>query len=151
VKIYAGTNRVNGTDYPQFTVVYYDGAQRKKKRFSDLDEARREAELAATKLANGENEVLHPTATDRTIYVQALEQLRPLNIPLNLAVLEYASAVKHLPDGATLKEAVDFFRRRNPATLEKRTVRQVVDEMQAAKRAAKLSDRSHPQGLKALP
>jgi len=58
--------------------------------------------------------------------------------------------VKHLPDGATLKEAVDFFRRRNPATLEKRTVRQVVDEMQAAKRAAKLSDRSHPQGLKAL-
>ena len=29
VKIYAGTNRVNGTDYPQFTVVDYDGAQRK--------------------------------------------------------------------------------------------------------------------------
>ncbi len=39
VKVYAGTNRVIGTDYPQFTVVNYDGAQRKKKRFSDLDEA----------------------------------------------------------------------------------------------------------------
>jgi integrase len=59
---------------------------------------------------------------------------------LNLAVLEYVSAVKHLPNGATLKEAVDFFRRRNPAALEKRTVRQVVEEMLAAKLAAKLSD-----------
>ena len=68
--------------------------------------------------------MLRLTSTDRTIYAQALDQLRPLNIPLNLAVLEYTSAVKHLPDGATLKEAVDFFRRRNPATLEKRTVRQ---------------------------
>jgi integrase len=40
----------------------------------------------------------------------------------------------------TLKEAMDFFTRRNPALLQKRTVRQAVDEMLAAKRAAKLSD-----------
>jgi hypothetical protein len=26
------------------------------------------------------------------------------------------------PEGATLKEAVDFFKKRNPASLEKRTV-----------------------------
>ena len=31
VKIYEGKNRVNGTVYPQFTLTYYDGAQRKKK------------------------------------------------------------------------------------------------------------------------
>jgi integrase len=140
VKIYAGKNRVNGTAYPQFTLTYYDGAQRKKKRFADLAEAKREAEFTATKLANGENEVLRLTSTDRAIYIQAIGQLRPFNVPLNLAVLEYVSAVKHLPDGATLKEAVDFFRRRNPASLQKRTVRQVVDEMLAAKRAAKLSE-----------
>jgi hypothetical protein len=104
-----------------------------------LEEAKREAALHATKLANGENEVLRLTSTDRSIYVQALEQLRPLNVPLNVAVLEYKSALKSLPDGATLKEAVDFFRRRNPATVQKRTVRQVADEMLAAKRAANLS------------
>lgn len=34
---------------------------------------------------------------------------------------------------------MNFFRRRNPATLERRTVRQVVDEMMAAKRMANLS------------
>jgi len=140
VKIYAGKNRVNGTVYPQFTLTYYDGAQRKKKRFADLAEAKREAEFTADKLASGENEVLRLTSSDRTSYVQAVGQLRPLNMPLHLAILEYVSAVKHLPDGATLKEAVDFFRRRNPAALQKRTVRQVVDEMLAAKRAAKLSE-----------
>jgi hypothetical protein len=62
-----------------------------------------------------------------------------LGLPLNVAMLEYVSAVKGLPEGATLKEAVDFFKKRNPASLEKRTVREVVDEMVAAKRAAKLS------------
>jgi hypothetical protein len=62
VKIYAGKNRVNGTVYPQFTLTYYDGAQRKKKRFADLGEARREAEFTATKLASGENEVLRLTS-----------------------------------------------------------------------------------------
>jgi hypothetical protein len=35
---------------------------------------------------------------------------------------------------------VDYFRKRNPASLVKRTVHEVVDEMIAAKRAAKLSD-----------
>ncbi len=140
VKIYGGKNRVNGTLYPQFTLTYYDGAQRKKKRFADLAEAKREAEFTAEKLASGENEVLRLTSSERTSYVQAIDQLRPLNVPLNLAVLEYVSAVKNLPEGATLKEAVDFFRRRNPAALQKHTVRQVVDEMLAAKRAAKLSE-----------
>ena len=140
VKIYTGTNRVADKAYAQFTLVYYDGSQRKKLRFADMGEAKREAELVATKLANGEHEVLRLTSTDRTVYVQAVAFLRPLDVPLNAAVLEYVSAVKSLPEGTTLKEAVDFFKKRNPASLEKRTVRQVVDEMVATKRAAKLSE-----------
>lgn len=138
-KVYRCKNRVNGTSYDQFTLVYYDGAHRKKKRFADLEEARREAEFYATKLANGENEVLRLTPSDRSLYVQSVDLLRPLGVPLNGATLEYVSAVKGLPEGATLKEAVDFFRKRNPASLVKRTVREVVEEMVAAKRAAKLS------------
>ena len=139
MKIYQGLNRVNGIDYPQFTLTYYEGADRKKKRFADLAEARREAEFTAERLSKGEGQVLNLTSVDRSIYVQVLENLSPYNIPLNVAVLEYVSAIKHLPQGATLKEAVDFFRKRNPASLEKRTVRQVADEMLTAKRAANLS------------
>jgi len=41
VKIYQGNNRVNGVNYPQFTLTYYEGAERKKRRFADLAEARR--------------------------------------------------------------------------------------------------------------
>jgi len=139
VKIYTEVNRVNGVPYNQFTVVYYDGTQRKKKKFSALEDATREAKLTATKLANGENQVLRLTSTDRIIYLEAVSQLKPFSRPLNLAVQEYTSALKQLPEGTTLKEAVDFFRRRNPATLQKRTVREVADEMLAAKRAANLS------------
>jgi len=40
----------------------------------------------------------------------------------------------------TLKEAVDFVRKRHPASFEKRTVRQVANEMIAAKKTATLSE-----------
>ena len=140
LKIYTGTNKVADKVYPQFTLVYYDGGQRKKLRFADMAAAKREAELVASKLARGENEVLRLNPADRIIYVQAVESLRSVGVPLNLAVLEYVSALKSLPEGTTLKEAVDFFRRRNPAALQKRTVCQVAEEMLAVKRAAKLSE-----------
>ncbi|MFM8471172.1 MAG: tyrosine-type recombinase/integrase [Limisphaerales bacterium] len=140
VKIYTSKNRANGISYDRYTLVYYDGAHRRKKNFGDKEEAEREAKLTATKLANGENQVLQLTSTDRTIYLEALDRLRPFQRPLNLAVQEYTSAIKQLPDGATLKEAVDFFRRRSPAALQKRTVREVADEMLTTKRTANLSD-----------
>jgi hypothetical protein len=68
VKIYAEKNRVNGTNYQQFTLAYYDGAKRIKKRFSDLEQAKREGELAADKLAHGEGQVLRLTSLDRANY-----------------------------------------------------------------------------------
>ena len=109
VKIYQGKNLVNGKSYPQFTLTYYDGAQRRKKRFADLTAAHREAEFTAEKLSKGENQILNLTSVGRTIYIQAVETLRPLNVPLNVAVLEYASAIKQLPAGSTLKGGRGFF------------------------------------------
>jgi integrase len=140
VKVYRGQNRIGNTVYPQFTLAYYSGNQRVRRKFSDLVEVQREAEIAATKLAAGDHEVLKLTAADRALYLQSLEVLRPLNIPLNVAVLEFVAARKGLPEGATLNEAVDFFRRRSPAYFEKRTVQQVVDEIVATKTAAGLSE-----------
>ncbi len=139
MKIYTGKNRANGVSYTQYTLVYYDGAQRRKKNFGSLKKAKREGVLCATKFASGEHEVLRLTSTDRGIYLQALEQLRPFKLPLNVAVLEYVSALKQLPEGVTLREAVDLIRRRNPAMLQKRTVSQAVDDLLAAKRTANLS------------
>jgi integrase len=129
VKIYEGINRVQGSSYTQYTLAYYLGNQRVKRKFADLKEARREAELVAAKLASGENEVLRLTAADRLVYLQAQEDLRPLNRPLNIAISEYVSAAKRLPQGVNLGEAVDFFLRRNPVALPRKTVREVLDEM----------------------
>ena len=140
VKIYEGTNRVNGTDYQQFTLAYYDGAVRRKKRFSDLAEAKQEAELAVTKLANGEGQVLRLTSSDRATYLQALDTLRPLGRPLNLALAEYADAVKLLPPGVSLREAVADFMRRANTVRESRTVPELAAEYIAAKEKAGKSE-----------
>jgi hypothetical protein len=64
---------VNSIDYSSFTLTYYEGADRKKKHFADLGEARHEAEFTAERLSKGEVQMLHLTSLDRTIYVQALE------------------------------------------------------------------------------
>ncbi len=140
LKIYTGSNRVRGTKYPQFTLTYHDGAQRCKRRFADLAEAKKEAKIIAKNLAKGDLQSLKLTPADRSIYVQSINLLRPLALPLNVAVSEYVAAVQLLPQGTTLKEAVTFFNRRNPANIESRTVRQVADEMLIAKRAAGLSE-----------
>jgi hypothetical protein len=50
VKIYSGINRVGGAGYPQFTLTFYKSSRRKKRRFADMAEARREAEFTAEKL-----------------------------------------------------------------------------------------------------
>jgi hypothetical protein len=136
VRVYAGKNRVNGKAYPQFTLAYYSGNQRVKRRFSNREEAKREGEIVAVKLANGENEVLKLTSTDRSSYLQAREAVRPLNLSLHTAVNEFVSAIKRLPQGTHLREAVDFFLRRNPASLPQKTTREVVVEFVESKTKA---------------
>ena len=140
VKIYASKNRVNGCSYPQFTLAYYDGARRQRKRFADLVKARREADLAVTQLANGEGQVLRLTSLDRANYLQALDTLRPLGRQLNLAVAEYTEVMKLLPAGVSLREAVADFVRRNHTVRESRTVPQLVTEYIAAKEKASKSE-----------
>ncbi len=133
VKIYVGENRVNGTSYQQFTLAYHDGVKRVKKRFSDLEEAKQEAELAATKLANGEGQVLRLTSLDRANYLQAVEALRSFGRQLNLAVAEYVEAIKLLPPNVSLREVVTDFVRRTLTVRESRTVPQLVTEYIASK------------------
>lgn len=141
VKIYTTVNRVAGVAYEQPTLVYYQGATRIRRRFSDWDEAKREAELVATKLANGENEVLRLTPADRAIYVQSLDLLEPFKRPVNLAVAEFVEALSLLPKGATLKEAVTDYARRQNSVRDSRTVKDLVREYISAKEQAGRSER----------
>ena len=130
------------SEHQQFTLVYYSGNRRIKRKFADIEAARAEAGLVVTKLANGETEALKLTGTDRASYVHATQKLRDWNADadLNLAVADYVAAARRLPDGVTLKECVEFWLRRHPANLPKKTVAEVVCELIKSKTDAGKSD-----------
>ncbi|HEU5125105.1 MAG TPA: tyrosine-type recombinase/integrase [Verrucomicrobiae bacterium] len=125
-----------------YTVAYYQGTKRVRQKFSDLTKARREADLIAIKLANGESEALKLTGGDRADYVRAMQKLREWKpgIDLNLAVTDYVAAMRRLPEHVSLSEAVEFFLKRHPVGLPPKTVRDVVDELIASKTNSGKSD-----------
>ena len=131
---------VAGKAYPLYTFAYHLGGKRIRRRLADFADAKREAEMVATKLANQEQESLKLSPADRACYVQACDFLKPTNTPLNIAAAEYADAVKRLPPGVTMHEVVTFYLTRNPTCFPKRTVMQVVEELLQAKEKAGCSE-----------
>lgn len=121
-----------------YTVAHYQGTRRVRQKFSDLAKARREAELIAVKLANGETEALKLTGGDRADYIRAMQKLRVWkpDADLNHAVTDYVAAVRRLPENVGLSEALEFYLKRHPIGLPAKTVREVVDELIASKAAA---------------
>lgn len=129
VKIVPGQQIVGGKTYPLFTLVYFLGGKRIRRRFADFAEAKLEAELVANKMTNDEQEALKLSPADRAIYVQACDAIKQVKTPLNIAATEYAAAKKLLPTSVTLHEAVSFYLKRNPTCFPKRTVSEVVEEL----------------------
>ena len=86
-----------------YTVAYYQGTKRVRKKFSDLAEAKREAELIAVKLANFEGEVLKLTGADRADYIRAMQKLREWkpDADLNLAATDYVAVMRRLPENVS--------------------------------------------------
>ena len=135
VKIYS--TPTNGCD--SFTVAYYFAGKRQRRTFADLELAKQEAELAATKICAGELDVLSLTSGDRTAYVRAMEMLKPLGTPLEMAVMQFVEAASML-DGASLVEAAKFYRKHHSAKMPRKPVTEVVTEALEAKRADGLSE-----------
>src|SRR5262245_61815790 len=130
------------SEHPQYTLVYYSGNRRIKKKFSEIEAARSEARLVVTKLANGETEALKLTGTDRAAYIHATQKLRDWRpgSDLNLVVADYVAAASRLPDGIMLKDCVDFWLKRHPTNLPKKIVAEVVAELIKSKTDAGKSD-----------
>lgn len=114
-----------------YTVAYYQGTKRVRKKFSDLAKAKREAELIAVKLANFEGEVLKLTGADRADYIRAMQKLRDWKpgADLNMAVTDYVAVMRRLPENVSLNEVLEFYLKRHPIGLPAKTVRKVVDEL----------------------
>jgi len=136
VKIYK--TQSNGCD--QFVVTHYLGTKRIRKVLADLELARTEAETIATKLSQGELNVLELKNEDRLSYVRAKVALEPTGVPLEMAAIEFAAAFKLLEGSTSVLDAVRSFVKTHPPRMPRKAVPEVVVELLDAKTADGASD-----------
>jgi integrase len=129
--------------YERFTVTYYrsDGVKqmRCRRSFSSLQDARFEAGRAATAIASGEADILKLTSADRATYLRAVDALRPLGIPLHVAIEEYVEARQHA--GAGLIAAAKEHGRRHATATVRKSIAETVKEILEAKKQDGMSVR----------
>jgi integrase len=147
VQIYLTPTTVKGEKYTQYTLVYYSGGQRIRRKFSDLKEAVQEGELAAARIASGEMDVLTLTSEDRAAYVKALELIQDSRKPLVLVTSEYMEATRLLPPNVTLVEACRDFAKRHAEVQCDLPIEKLVEIYLAALKKGNRSDR-HLQTMK---
>jgi integrase len=140
VKVYCSKRRKGDAVYWQYDVSDYSSGKREFKSFADKAAAIEEADRIADRLSRREGESLNLTGADRHSYLRALELLKPTGLALELIAAQFAEAFAKL-NGRSLMEAVNFYVKRHPVSLPSRTVKEVFDEMLAAKKNQGLSAR----------
>src|SRR5260370_9789538 len=122
--------------YQRFTVASYrlDGEKRKRFRqsFASLQDARFEATRIETAIANGTADVFKLVSGDRAAYLHAIGALRPLKLPLHVAIDEFVEARRHV-GGASLIAAAKEYAQRHAGAPVRKGIGEVVAEFLAAK------------------
>ncbi len=131
VRIYRVINRGRNI----FTLAYRgtDGRRVRTTR-SSLGAAKIEAERIATLIANGEIQSLTLSNTDRTIYVRAVDLLKPRGRELDTAVAELIEAIDTLNGTGSLLEAARFFARHNSSGTVDKSLTEILSEFLTAKK-----------------
>jgi integrase len=124
---------VYGLSSGRWCLSYYQDGQRKRETRATREEATKRAEEVATAIHGQKAAGLTLTGADRDSYARSLEVLKPFAVTLHDAVDAYAK-VRHKLQKASLNEAVDFYLRHHPTHLPAKTVKEVADELLAAKR-----------------
>jgi integrase len=135
VKIYRD-QKPTGTYY---RVCYHIGGKRERLNFSDLEEAKTEAEAQASKLSRGDMDAMQITGKDRLVYGRAVEAVRETGVALDAAAREYGEAWKHL-DGISLLDAAKFYARHHGRGIKLKPIAEAVEEMIATKKASGVSE-----------
>ncbi len=124
VKIYRSATK----GYPEFKVVHYDAARRRKiSTFASYENARKAADRVVESLSSGNLKVLTLTNEDQLIYLRAQSALRSTQIPLDVAAAEFAKA-KELLGSESLLEAVRIYLKGH-RVLKAGTVAEIVKEL----------------------
>ena len=142
-RIYRTPTTIRGVKYDSYSVCWHLNGSRKRRRFSDLNTARSEAERIVREKSQGALGIVAFSASHRVALESALALLADAKgtgcaTPSQLVqvVQEYTAAIQALPSGTRLIEAVDFFARRHPANLASRTVTEAVQEFISDRRSA---------------
>jgi integrase len=143
VKIY----RHQDNGYEVYTLVYYLHGERKRPTFASLEAARDEADRVLDQINNGEPDVLTLTNTERLAYLRAKQVLEKLNVPVDVAAIQFAHATDQLNGHGTLADAVAYYVKTRPQMLKSATVQEAVDLLLAARKADCSSPR-HVDDLK---
>jgi len=132
VKIYQTTNRGRKL----YQIVYRNATgERVRLSFSDLEKTKREARKLATQLQNGDYHALELHGQERLAYERAVAIARPVAIPVDVVVSEYAEAKKLLAGHGSVIEAVRFFLQHGGIELTPKLVPDIVAEYLAQKEA----------------
>src|SRR5436190_9149779 len=125
--------------YHLFRVAYYVAGERRLEAFGSLHAAKERANDVARAIAHGRLSVLELTSADRESYMNAMERLQPLQIPLHSAIEEYVAARAHL-NGEPLLSAGKHHAARRRDVIGKR-VPEIVAEFLANKQRDGASQR----------
>jgi integrase len=133
IKLYRSVNRGK----PMYQLSYYFGGRRVQKNFSTKLEAKRIASIILNSLSIAAVDVDDLTAAELESFVAARRVLAP-NYALHIAVEEHAYAVAKL-GRATLREAVEFFCRHNPADAPRLTLLEIAEQFAKSRGQSGLS------------
>ena len=137
VKIY----RREKAGYEIFEVADYSQGSRRLRSFNDHDQARDEAKKIARLMAAGESTAAQIRNPQAASYGRAVELLRPTGLPLEVVAAHFAEAFRIL-NGDLIVAAAQYFAARHQVNRQKKTVREVADEMIAIKTARGASEQT---------
>jgi hypothetical protein len=115
-----------------YTLVWHEGRQRYRKAFRNLERATEQASVVAKRLESGHRTAAKLSNADAQAFGIAMKDLAPLNVPLTVAVKEFAQASK-LIGGTSIVEAARFYAERRPTQNTAISAHDAVEEFLVAK------------------
>jgi integrase len=131
--------KIKGLWYESWIVAYSSNGKACRERAKSEREARTNAEAVATKLAAGDMEALELRGDDRRIYLAAREEIKSIDISLDVAAREYAEA-KRIAENADLREVARFYTKYVRTKLKPITIPALIKEMTEALEADNRGD-----------
>jgi len=128
---------VNGAEEMSGTsshITYNSTGARQRRTFGTFHDAESEAAKLKEEIRRGGWDLVTLRGSERLAYQRAMETLRPLGVPLDLAVFKLVESL-HILGSDQLIEAARFFCQHSATTLPRKTVPEVFEELLSNRKA----------------